>query len=146
MHLPTGVSFFVLSQPDEAWPTKSAKDLSYKFLGYRLTDDQRPTFLYKFHDITIEDTPNAVETKLSPVIRRTITLKTENPIDKLYYRAAVADKIEAEKDGWYRIGDWRMRIESDTPPIIRQAGNKKELLVPIRFKDNSAKLVQEYVW
>ncbi|HZZ78202.1 MAG TPA: c-type cytochrome [Gemmataceae bacterium] len=146
MHLPTGVSFYVLSQPDEPWPTKSAKDLSYKFLGYNVTDDQRPTFRYKFHDITIEDTPNAVETKLNPAIRRTITLKTENPIDKLYYRAAVADKIEAEKNGWYRIGDWRMRIESDAQPIIRQAGNKKELLVPIRFKDNSAKLVQEYVW
>jgi len=53
MHLPTGVSFYVLSQPEEPWPTKSAKDLSYKFLGYSLTDDQRPTFRYKFHDITI---------------------------------------------------------------------------------------------
>ncbi len=146
LHLPAGVSFFVLAKPDEAWPTKSAKDLGYKFLGYRLTDDQRPTFLYRFGDIKIEDTPNAVETKASPMIRRAFTLTTDNPIDKLYYRAAVADKIEAEKDGWFRVGDWRMRIESEGTPVIRQAGNKKELLVPIRFKGNSAKLVQEYVW
>jgi mono/diheme cytochrome c family protein len=146
LHLPAGVSFFVLAKPDEPWPTKSAKDLSYKFTGYRLTDDQRPTFLYTFHDIKIEDTPNAVETKASPMIRRTFTLTTDNPIDKLYYRAAVADKIEAEKDGWFRVGDWRMRIESEGTPVIRQAGSKKELLVPIRFKGNSAKLVQEYVW
>jgi mono/diheme cytochrome c family protein len=146
INLPAGVSFFVLAKPDEAWPAKSAKELSYKFLGYRLTDDQRPTFLYSFHDIKIEDTPNAVETKANPMIRRTFTLTTDNPIDKLYYRAAVADKIEAAGDGWYRINDWKMRIESAPPPEIRQAGKKMELLVPIRFKGNSAKLVQEYVW
>jgi hypothetical protein len=147
IHLPQGVSFFILKDADEAWPAKaSAKELTYKFNGYRLTDDQRPTFLYTFHDIKIEDTPNAVETKASPMIRRTITLTTENPIDKLYYRAAVADKIEADKDGWFRVGDWRMRIESEAAPVIRTSAGKKELLVPIRFKGNSAKLVQEYVW
>jgi mono/diheme cytochrome c family protein len=146
MNLPPGVSFFILAKPDEAWPMKSAKDLSYKFLGYRLTDDERPTFLYSFHDIKIEDTPNAVETKASPMIRRSFILTTDNPIDKLYYRAAIADKIEMEKDGWYRINDWKMRIEADEQPVIRQAGNKKELLVPIRFKGNSAKFGQEYVW
>jgi hypothetical protein len=64
----------------------------------------------------------------------------------LYYRAAVADKIEADKDGWYRINDWRMRIEADAPPVIRRSGDKMELLVPVRFKGNSAKIVQEYVW
>ena len=66
LHLPAGVSFFVLAKPEEPWPTKSAKELGYKFKGYRLTDDQRPTFLYSFNDIKIEDTPNAVETKANP--------------------------------------------------------------------------------
>lgn len=146
LHLPAGVSFAVLATPAEAWPAKSAKDLGYKFQGYRLTDDQRPTFLYSAYDIKIEDTPNAVETKANPMIRRTFTLSADNPIDKLYYRAAVADKIEAEMDGWFRVGDWRMHIESEGTPVIRQAGAKKELLVPMRFKGNSAKLVQEYVW
>lgn len=146
IHLPAGVGFATLTKPDEAWPAKSAKDLGYKFLGYRLTDDQRPTFMYAFQDVKVEDTPNAVEHKGSPTIRRSFTLSAAKPADNLYYRAAVADKIEAEKDGWFRIGDWRMRIESDQTPVIRQAGGKKELLVPIQFKAGSAKLVQEYVW
>ena len=146
LHLPTGVSFYVLAKDDEAWPTKSAKDLGYQFKGYRLTDDQRPTFLYSFGDFKIEDTPNAVEEKGNPMLRRTLAIYAENPIDKLYYRAAVADKIEADKDGWYRINDWRMRIEGDATPVIRQSGKKLELLVPIRFKGNSAKIVQEYIW
>ncbi len=144
--LPTGVSFFVLAKTDEAWPAKTAKELGYKFKGYRLTDDQRPTFLYSFNEIQIDDMPNAIDTKQSPAIRRTFTLTTDNPIDKLYYRAAVADQIAAEKDGWYRIGAWRMRIEAGAEPIIRQSGKKMELLVPVRFQGNSAKIVQEYVW
>ena len=102
--------------------------------------------MYSFNGIKIEDYPNAVETKASPGIRRAFTLTTDNPIDKLYYRAAVADKITAEKDGSYRINDWHMKIESEAPPMIRRSGNKSELLVPVRFKGNSAKIVQEYVW
>jgi len=146
MNLPAGIGFYILGKDDEAWPTKPAKDLGYRFKGYRLTDDQRPTFMYSFNEIHIEDTPNAIETKSNPMIRRTIMVRTDNPIDQLYYRAAVADRIEAEKDGWYRVNEWRMRIDAAPAPMIRKAGNKLELLVPVRFKDNVAKIVQEYVW
>lgn len=146
MQLHSGAPFFILAKPDEAWPALKAKEIGYRFKGYRLTDDQRPTFLYSFNEIQIEDTPNAITTKASPAIQRTLAITTANPIDKLYYRAAVADKIEADKEGWYRINDWRMRIESSAPPVIRVSGTKMELLVPIQFKGNNAKIVQEYVW
>ena len=47
LHLPAGVSFAVLAKETDPWPTKSARELgTYKFLGYRLTEDQRPTFMY----------------------------------------------------------------------------------------------------
>jgi hypothetical protein len=39
-----------------------------------------------------------------------------------------------------------MRIESAAPPVIRSSAGKMELLVPIQFKGNSAKLVQDYAW
>jgi hypothetical protein len=145
LNLPAGVSFFVLAKPDEAWPTKSAKDLGYRFKGYRLTDDQRPTFLYSLNDIQIEDRPNALDVKGNPAIRRTFTISAANPIDKLYYRAAVGDKIATDKDGFYRIGELRMRIDG-ARPVIRQAGAKMELLVPVEFKGNRVTFVQEYVW
>jgi hypothetical protein len=145
LNLPAGVSFFVLANPNEAWPTKTAKDLGYQFKGYRLTDDQRPTFLYTFNNVQIEDTPNAFEVKGNPALKRTFTITAPNAIDKLYYRAAVGDNIDTDKDGWHRIGDLRVRIEG-AKTIIRQVGNKKELLVPIEFKGNRATFVQEYVW
>ena len=146
MHLPAGVTFSLLSQPDEPWPAGSAKQQGYKFLGYRLSDDERPTFLYSYKNVRIEDFPNAVETKGHPSIVRTFTLSADNDTDKLYLRAAVGDKIVAEKDGWYRINDWRMRIEADATPEIRRVGNKMELVVPVQFKGKTAKIVQEYAW
>jgi cytochrome c553 len=154
LKLPDGATFATLSQPDEPWPTgnpkqqgyQSAKEQGYKFLGYRLSDDERPTFLYSYKNVRIEDFPNAVETKGHPSIVRTYTLTADNNSEKLYLRAAVGDKIQADKDGWYRINDWRMRIVSDATPEIRRVGNKMELVVPVQFKGKTAKIVQEYQW
>jgi hypothetical protein len=146
LQLPTGASFYILGKDDEAWPTTAPHELGYKVRGYTLTDEQRPTFMYSFNDNKIDDAPNAIETKTSPAIRRTFSIQADNPIDKLFYRAAVAEKIVAEKDGWYRINDLRVRIESAASPVIRQAGTKMELLVPVQFKGNNATIVQEYVW
>lgn len=145
VHLPSGVSFFQLANKDESWPTRQAKELGYKFKGYRLTEDQRPTFLYAFGEIEIEDTPNAFEVKGNPALKRTFTLTAPAGVTGLYYRAAVADNIDTDKDGWHRVGELRVRIEG-AKTLIRQVGAKKELLVPIEFKDKRATFVQEYVW
>ena len=87
-----------------------------------------------------------METKDNPAIRRSLTITGENPPENIFFRAAVADKIEAQGEGWYRIGEWRMRIESGAMPVIRRSGTKMELLVPLHFKGNSARIVQEFVW
>jgi hypothetical protein len=146
LYLPTGAAFAVLSQPEEPWPMAPAKAQGAHFLGYRLSDDQRPTFLYAFKDVKVEDFPNAVETKANPGIRRVLTLTAENGVDKLYFRAATGDKIEAQGDGWYRIGELRLRIEAGATPVIRRSGAKMELLVPVQFQNKGAKIVQEFVW
>jgi cytochrome c553 len=146
IYLPTGPAFAVLAKDDEPWPAKSSKDLGAKFLGYQLAKDQRPTFLYRYAGVDIEDTPNAVTTKASPAIKRTITLTADKVAEGLTYRAAVADKIEALGDGWFRVNDYRMRIEASALPRIRSAGGKMELLVPVRFDGKSTKIALEYVW
>ncbi len=146
LHLPAGVSFAVLGSAEEAWPTKPAKEQGYRFRGYRLSDDQRPTFLYSYKDILIEDFPNAVETKASPGIRRVFTVQAKAGTDNLYFRAAVGDKIEALGDGWYRLNDLRIRIEAPGMPMLRQSGAKMELLVPVRFQGDAVKIVQEFAW
>ena len=74
LNLPIGVSFAVLSQPDEPWPAKPAKEQGYKFLGYKLSDDQRPTFLYSY-----QRPARASASRISPTRwrRRTILRSVE---------------------------------------------------------------------
>ncbi|HYT89602.1 MAG TPA: hypothetical protein VEL76_12920, partial [Gemmataceae bacterium] len=147
LHPQSGVAFAVLAADKDAWPTKPARELGYKFKGYRLMPDQRPTFLYSYAGVEVEDFPNAVAGK-PPSLRRTLTLTVPRPpVHRLWFRAAVGDKLEALGDGWYRInGEWRMRIEADSAPVIRQSGGKQELLLPVRFGNGRSKIVQEIVW
>jgi mono/diheme cytochrome c family protein len=143
----SGVAFAVLGGDKDAWPARPAREIGYKFLGYRLTPDGRPTFLYSYAGVRVEDFPTAVAGKPAASIRRTLTLSAERPVERLWFRAAVGDKIEAAGDGWYRVnGEWRVRIESAAPAVLRRSGGKQELLVPVRFGDGRAKIVQEIVW
>jgi hypothetical protein len=147
LSLPAGVAFAVLSKDDEPWPGKSGRDLGYKFKGYRTTADERPTFLYSCAGVRIEDFPNAVAGGPSPSLRRTLTLHSDKAVDHLWFRAAVADKIEPSgARGSYRInGEWTLKIDAAAPKI-RRSGGKLELLVPVRFQDGTARIVEEFVW
>ncbi len=139
-----GAPFAVLAKPDAAWPVAAPKTQGWKFTGYRLTPDDRPTFQYALGDLKVEDFPNPTTGK-EPSLRRTLKLSAAGGMKELYFRAAVGDKIEALKDGWYRIDGWKMKIEGGTP-VLRKSNGKSELLVPIAFKDGRAELVQEFVW
>ncbi len=148
LRLPRGVAFAILAKDNDAWPTKSAKELGYKFRGYHTTPDERPTFVYSCHGVRIEDFPNAVASKPNPSIRRTLTLSADQGVDNLWFRAAVADKIEpSDEKGAYRInGEWTMKLDSPAAPQIRKSGGKIELLVPVRFQDGKDRIIQEFVW
>lgn len=146
MSLPGGPGFAVLENKNLVWPNKSPKDQGYRFRGYRLTPDDRPTFLYSMPGVTIEDFPNA-KAGATPMIERTLTLKTDNGVTNLYFRAAVGSSIEKDDKGDYLInGQWRMRLKTDAEPIIRKQGNNVELIVPVQFQKGTAKIVQTYIW
>jgi mono/diheme cytochrome c family protein len=143
--LPAGVNFATLARVDAAWPTTAAKEMGYKFKGYKLTVDDRPTFLYTVNGIKIDDFPNPVKGK-EPGLRRSLKLSSAKAPYNLYFRAGVAAKIKALGSGWYRLDGWKMKIESKTAPQIRQAGGKNELVVPVSFTDGKAEIVQVFVW
>ena len=94
LKLPSGVSFAVLPKADAVWPSTAAKEQGYKFTGYRLTADDRPTFLYSVNDLKVEDFPNPVAGK-EPSLKRTLTLTARKRRRSLFFRAAVGGKIEA---------------------------------------------------
>jgi hypothetical protein len=147
LKLPAEVPFAFLDKDGDPWPAQPAKQLGYKFHGYKLTPDERPTFLYAFHDIDVEDFPNAVDAKPNPTIKRTLTLTASQPMmKKLWYRAAVGAKIEkVEKDLYSIEGKYKLQLDAPAA-VIRQVGGHQELLVPVEFKNNKATIVQQYIW
>jgi mono/diheme cytochrome c family protein len=147
VNMAAGPAFAVLAKDNEPWPTKSARELpGYQFLGYRLASDDRPTFLYRIHGVKVEDFPNAVAGKRGPIFRRTIDL-TGVSVANLWFRAVAAGKIETLGDGRFRIdGEWILRIDAGAAPRLRQINGRTELLVPVRFSDNRAGIVEEFEW
>jgi mono/diheme cytochrome c family protein len=138
-----GVSFAVLETDKSRWPADAAKKLGYKFRGYRLDKDRRPTFIYDYGAIHIEDFPAAVDSADYPTLRRTFTLTTKKPADKLWFQAAVSGNIQAGDGGTYTIdGALKLKITSAGKPVIRDG----QLLVPVKFTDGKAVIVQEFDW
>lgn len=145
LRLPSGAAFARLDKPDDRWPTGTPKSLGYRFKGYRLSKDDRPTFLYAIGDVAVADFPTAMASGKDVSLKRTFDLTATSPIDNLYYRAAVGNKIEPVGDGWYRVdGAWKVKLLAGAK--VRKAGGKAELVVPIRLVDGKTRLVQEYSW
>ncbi len=134
-----------LASPNDPWPTTLARDSGFRFLGYKLDTKQQPTFRYTFAGVTVEDQPLPLKIDGQPFtsIRRTLTL-TGPATEKLYYRAAIANKIEQTAAGEYKLdGFWTMKLNGGDAATLRQAGGKWELLVPVK---GPTTITQDYVW
>lgn len=142
---PPGAPFAVLDSDSAPWPEATGKVAGYQFHGYRLDAQRRPAFRYSLNDVQIEDFPVAIAGDIDASFQRTITLRSEKPIDRLYFRAAVAEKIE-EKGETYLVGETLRLKFPGTKPIIRNSGGKAELLVPITFAGKEAKFIEEITW
>ncbi|PHR90500.1 MAG: hypothetical protein COA78_35215 [Blastopirellula sp.] len=139
-----GPSFLNLDSLTGDWPETSSKELGYKFLGYHLGEQRRPTFRYQYNALMIEDHTQAVKEDGFPTLTRTITLSGKPGQTDLYYRAATGDSIEDAGNGWFVI-DKNLRIHiTGGEAIIRK--DKKDLLISVKLNNGSAKIVQQYVW
>jgi hypothetical protein len=144
--LPDGAPFAVLKDANEKWPSPVGKAAGYQFRGYSLDEKQRPAFRYEYSGIKVEDYPVAVLVDGDVCFKRTISLKATKPVENgtLYFRAAVG-KIE-EAGGVYTFDEkTRFKISGATP-VLRNIDGKNELLVPVVFQNNEAKIVEEITW
>ncbi len=126
-----GVPLAKLASPSQAWPEGTGKDLGFRFTGYRLSPDKRPTFLYEFGGLFIQDTPNPVESDTEKELIRELRF-SGSAVENLWFRAARASTIKVDDD-WYRFDGLQMRVEStnSAKPLIRQQGDAAELLLPV---------------
>lgn len=150
--LSSEVPFAVLAEPSTAWPSQPAREQGYKLRGYRYDDARRPVLQYQFGRLLIDDAPRAIKAGKDISIERTLTLSVSPgdaiKLDNLVFRAAVGTKIEPASDGWFTVDGWKLRVSGSKskPPLVRPAGNRMELLVPVDLTTGSAKIDLKYVW
>jgi cytochrome c2 len=148
--LPGGVPFASLETLETNWPTDAARKQGYRFRGYRIDKKRRPVFRYRFGNIQVEDDPQPVKTDKDPKLVRSLKLERAGAAGKpLWYRAAASSTIVKQKDGTFLVGKiLNISIQQDggNPPTLRKRGNQWELLVPVRWKDNTATIVHTYTW
>jgi hypothetical protein len=145
LKMPAGPTVAVLAKADDAWPA-TAKAAGAKFAGYKLTKDDRPTFLYAVGGVSVEDFPNAVKRDKEAHLERTITLKADKAPAGVSVRAAVANKI-SEKDGWFVTDDGlRLKVTGKGKAAVRKSGGKEELVWAAEFDGGKSSVTIEYAW
>ena len=145
--LPPGVTFAPLADAQAAWPTQSAKQLGYRFLGYDLDSARRPAFHYQAGPLDVVDHFQPRGKGEFVPLQRTLRLSAADEPTQWYYRAATGQKIVPLQDGWYQVdGNWRTKIESSQAIELRTQSGRDELLVKLKFVSGRCELQQEYAW
>ena len=145
--LADGPGFAPLASEALEWPRKTAKDLGERFLGYRLSPEGKPAFLYSVGSLQVDDFPEAVAGKDVASLKRTINLTADKPVDDVYLRAAVGREIKPVGDGWYSIdGEWKLKLTSANAPTVRFSGGKAELIVRVKLEAGKGRILEEFSW
>lgn len=134
----------VLASGDAPWPTTSARERGYKFLGYQLDKQGRPAFRYQSGTLIVTDFPEPVGGEHEGTFRRTLKFEATGPVEGLYVRAATGNTIEPGPNGSYVIDKlWTVKVAGG---VLRDSNGRKELVVPVALKEGRGEVVIELKW
>ena len=130
---PPGPAFAVLDSPDAAWPAPDAtpRPSPYSFTGYTLDAQQRPTLRYSVDGFSVEDFfIERRDTAGRVFIERTLKFPAAPPA-AMHFRVATDKLIEPRGGHEFAVGQ-NLRVRLPSEPLVRPAGEGKELLLPVR--------------
>ncbi len=133
----------------EVQPAGEGRPPHHQFKGYYLDAKRRPTFMYRFENIDVEDYPVDVKDQESDtaLIRRTLTFTSDAPRQNTVFRAAADQNIVSEAGGAFLIGSTlRIRVDEDHRGQIVATPSGKQLRIPIDVTRGKSALVLEYTW
>jgi len=149
---PPGIPFHRLKSMDDDWPYKGKTDHTfphdhgYQFRGYHLDALRRPTFQYRYGDITVEDFFEDVLGKDGVAkFQRTFRFDSPSAQELFYFRAASGKKITKQSDQAFVIDQLQLRITGEHYGIVRE-GEPGEVLIPLTLPKGRSTLTLEYQW
>ena len=139
-----------LDDAESPWRVDEGRPPHHQFLGYYLDTKQRPTFMYRYSTIEVEDYFVDITDEPSGVtrIQRTLTFIAKHPRDKIAFRAATTERtiITADEHVYEIDGTLRIRVDSSHRAQIEDAGFGKQLRIPLDLPAGKSTLVLEYDW
>ena len=121
------------SAADAPWKTDTT-GTAFRPKGYELDEKDRPIFRYHIYGSSISDATQVLENRQG--ISREISVA--NPSNDLFVRLAACKTIEDMGNGTYLLDDKSYYLKIDNADgekaFVRNAGDKKELLIPIKSK------------
>ena len=142
---PHGAPMAVLADPSTPWPADPSKVLGMKFRGYQLDALKRPTLLYSFRNVGVEDFLIPTGKAGTAGLRRTIQFNNLG-LPGLYLRLAVGKLQDAGENAWRLNDALTIRVSDGAKEFVRGDGEQQELLVPIPTRAGKSQLEVEYVW
>ncbi len=148
---PAGVPFHRLASMDDLWPYKGKtnylfpQDHGYQYRGYYLGEQKRPTFVYLYGDIKVEDFfEDLLNENGNAYFKRTMTFSAPSRQEMFYFRVASGKAISPTDRGW-QIDSLNLRFSGDHAGEVRE-GDPKELLIRLEIPEGKTVLQFEYQW
>jgi Domain of Unknown Function (DUF1080)/PA14 domain len=118
-----------LSPENRIWEDKT--EAKFRTRGYELDADGQPTFKYDAFGNQITDKIIPIEN--GKILQR--ELNSKGSAANIYHRIAANDLITKNTDGSFTIGENQYMIKvTEGNALIRVAGNRQELVVPLNTK------------
>ena len=136
---PHGSPFAILTDEKSPWPVESSKMLGMRFSGYQVDALKRPTWLYAFREMKVEDAISAS----GPAGLQRVLKFSGSPLAGLYFRLAVGKLASAGASAWRLNDELTITV---TGGITRGKGEQMELMIPVRLDSSNPQLEINYVW
>jgi hypothetical protein len=141
-------SVALLTSPDAAWPdSTSATSTPFRFTGYRLDPEGRPSFSYQLGQVQVQQrlAPDALGRQLQHELTLNGTGST------VWVRLAEGSRIEPLPDGAYSVNDKQYYVvlpnaRGTVRPRIRQIEGREELLLSVPLTGSPISVRYSMVW
>ena len=142
--LPHGPALAILADSKAPWPTATGRAAGMKFGGYSIDAAKRPTLLYAFNGVSVEDFFIGSDANGKQSVRRTLNFSGEAN-DRLYVRLATGSIATVSEKSWRFDNKITIRVARGEA-VLRGEGENREMLVPVRFEGGRCRVEIDYEW
>ena len=138
-----------LDDTKNSWIVDDGRPPRHQFKGYHLDSLQRPTFIYRFDNVRVEDyCVDLIDASSgAPTLKRKIRFESEMPRNGLAFRVASGSSIEKVDDTRFRLNQKLLvQVDDQHAAEIVDSADETRLVVPLRLAAGVTELEVHYSW